>query len=334
MVPQRVLAALETGQMISMATGRIGRRTPRDRRVRHRQVVRPTPCRRRRRRRRCARASTGDSRIPTAGAAWNGWGVNTSNTRFQDAATAGSHRRRCPAAETEMGVRLPRRSAVERAADARRRARVRRQRGRHGVLAQRRDRLRPLVLRCRRPRARGRSASAGSTLAADALRGVLRRRRRRTSTRSMRRPGKLLWKTKVDDFPVGADHAARRRFHNGRLYVPVRVGRRRRRRASPTTSAASSAAASSRSTPRPASRSGRRYTIAEEPMPTHEEQGRHAALGAVRCAGLEQPGDRRRAQRALRHHRQQLQRSADADMSDAFVALDLDVGKDSVVASR
>jgi len=48
---------------------------------------------------------------------------------------SGPHRRRCPAAEAEMGVRVPGRSAVVLAGHARRRPPLRRKLGRQGLLA-------------------------------------------------------------------------------------------------------------------------------------------------------------------------------------------------------
>lgn len=88
MSPERVLAALERGAMLSMAAGRTG--------VERRAIAEfvtgkpfaqalsttPSPqamCRGRR----------GDFANPLAGPIWNGWGVNTANTRYQEGAQAG-----------------------------------------------------------------------------------------------------------------------------------------------------------------------------------------------------------------------------------------------------
>ncbi|MEO8260369.1 MAG: PQQ-binding-like beta-propeller repeat protein [Acidobacteriota bacterium] len=88
MSPTRVLAAMETGLMISMATGR----SAAERRAiaefvtgtRFADALSTTPSAQAM----CA-ASPGEGARPSSSVAWNGWGVNTSNTRFQDGATAG-----------------------------------------------------------------------------------------------------------------------------------------------------------------------------------------------------------------------------------------------------
>ena len=82
MQPERVLAALETGAMISMAN----RRSPADRRalaefVTGKSFAQPLdtkpPAKAM-----CAGAPGGFAN-PLAGAMWNGWGVSTSNARYQ-----------------------------------------------------------------------------------------------------------------------------------------------------------------------------------------------------------------------------------------------------------
>src|SRR5580658_1645255 len=89
MSPERVLAAMETGEMITM-----GMRWPADGRRAIAQfltgktfgnplITTPGP------QAMCSAAGNAQTFNPAAGPAWNGWGVNTSNTRFQDAATAG-----------------------------------------------------------------------------------------------------------------------------------------------------------------------------------------------------------------------------------------------------
>ena len=102
-----------------------------------------------------------------------------------------------------------------------------------------------------------------------------------------------MWKTDVEDFPVGAHqriaHALQRPPLRGVASGEEALGRGPR-----PTSAASSAAASSRSMRRRASRCGR-PTPSEEPKPTEEERRRHAALGTVGRAGL---GDARRSTRS------------------------------------
>ena len=85
MAPERVLAALESGVMLSMASGRTS--------VERRAIAEfvtgksfgqplsttPSP-------QAMCRATENGFADPLAGPRWNGWGVNTSNTRFQDGA--------------------------------------------------------------------------------------------------------------------------------------------------------------------------------------------------------------------------------------------------------
>jgi polyvinyl alcohol dehydrogenase (cytochrome) len=94
MTPERVLAALETGPMISMAN----RYSAADRRAiaeyvtgkKFSQALDTAPPAKAM----CAPASSpsgsaGDFASAMSGPQWNGWGVNTLNTRFQDSAAAG-----------------------------------------------------------------------------------------------------------------------------------------------------------------------------------------------------------------------------------------------------
>ena len=88
MSPERVLTAMESGPMLSMASGRTGT----ERRAlaefvtgkSFAQAVSTTPSPQA-----MCRAPAGGSASPLAGPLWNGWGVNTANTRFQDGASAG-----------------------------------------------------------------------------------------------------------------------------------------------------------------------------------------------------------------------------------------------------
>src|SRR5262245_15879158 len=89
MTPERVLAALESGAMISMTSGR----TAAERRAVAEYVTgksfaspldtRPSP------QAMCAATSARGSSSAFNGAAWTGWGVNTSNTRLQTTDAAG-----------------------------------------------------------------------------------------------------------------------------------------------------------------------------------------------------------------------------------------------------
>jgi polyvinyl alcohol dehydrogenase (cytochrome) len=88
MTPERVLTALEKGVMLSMAAGRTG--------VERRAIVEfvtgkpfaqplsmtPPP-------QAMCRTAAGDFADPLSGPRWNGWGVNTANTRYQETAQAG-----------------------------------------------------------------------------------------------------------------------------------------------------------------------------------------------------------------------------------------------------
>src|SRR4030095_16618953 len=86
MAPERVLSAMESGRMLSMAAGRTG--------VERRAIAEfvtgksfarafstaPSPQ---------TMCKAGGEFNPLAGPRWNAWGVNSSNTRYQDAAMAG-----------------------------------------------------------------------------------------------------------------------------------------------------------------------------------------------------------------------------------------------------
>ena len=88
MSPERVLSALERGVMLSMAAGRTG---PERRAIAEfvtgksfAQSLSTTPSPQT-----MCRATEGAFANPLAGPLWNGWGVNTANTRYQDGAMAG-----------------------------------------------------------------------------------------------------------------------------------------------------------------------------------------------------------------------------------------------------
>src|SRR6202050_4827847 len=89
MAPERALAATETGPMISMAT----RYPAADRGAiaeyitgkSFSQTLVTTPPAKAT----CAPGTDGDFAAQIAGPRWNGWGDNTLNTRYQDAASAG-----------------------------------------------------------------------------------------------------------------------------------------------------------------------------------------------------------------------------------------------------
>src|ERR1700704_1043769 len=86
MTPDRILTALETGPMVSMAVGR----SAAERRAIAEYLTGktfssalntdPSPQ---------AMCATNEAFDPASGPRWNGWGVTTNNARFQDAALAG-----------------------------------------------------------------------------------------------------------------------------------------------------------------------------------------------------------------------------------------------------
>jgi polyvinyl alcohol dehydrogenase (cytochrome) len=88
MTPERVLTAMESGAMLSMAAGRTGvERRAIAEFVTGKKFSSPldmTPSAKA-----MCRASAGEFANPLNGPMWNGWGVNTQNTRTQDRANAG-----------------------------------------------------------------------------------------------------------------------------------------------------------------------------------------------------------------------------------------------------
>ena len=130
-----------------------------------------------------------------------------------------------------------------------------------------------------------------------------------TSTRSMRPPARCCGKRKWTIIRSRGSPASPA-FHNGRLYVGVASGEE-------TAGATAdyeccrfrgSLVALNGATGRTDLEDvhDRRRGAADD-----EEQDRHADVGAVGRAHLDEPGDRRQAERRVRHHRKQLQRSAD-----------------------
>ena len=221
MTPERVLAALETGAMISMTSGRtaVERRAiaefvtgkPFGRPL----VTTPSP------QSLCA-ARAGDFAGASAGPAWNGWGVNTSNTRYQDAAAAGFSAAQVPRLKLKWAFGFP----GDVAADAQPtvvggRVFVGSQSGNVYALDASTGCIHwyfPAAASVRAAVTIGRVETdagsrdvafigdrAGNVYAVEAAKST------------------LLWKTKVDDHPV-ARVTGSPVFHNGRLYVPVASG--------------------------------------------------------------------------------------------------------------
>jgi polyvinyl alcohol dehydrogenase (cytochrome) len=83
MTPERVLTAMESGPMLSMASGRTGveRRAIAEfvtgKKFSEAFSTKPSP-------QAMCRAVAGEFANPLTGPAWNGWGANTQNTRYQD----------------------------------------------------------------------------------------------------------------------------------------------------------------------------------------------------------------------------------------------------------
>ena len=213
MTPERVLAAMETGPMISMASFRTGA----ERRAIAEFVTGkafgasldlvPSP-----------QAMCRDG-VKTAGTAlWNGWGQNPANTRFQSASMAGLSAAQVPLLKLKWAFGFPGDLTVE---------------------AQPSLADGSLYIGSQTGRVYSFNAATGCTQwTFDATAAV----RTAISTANVgSRPvvffgagdgaaysldaatGKLRWKTKVDESPV-AHITGSPVFHNGRLYVPVASG--------------------------------------------------------------------------------------------------------------
>jgi polyvinyl alcohol dehydrogenase (cytochrome) len=221
MSPERVLAALESGVMISITSAR----TAAERRAvaefatgkpfSQALETAPSP-------QAMCPATTGRSSNPLAGPLWNGWGANTSNTRLQDGAMAGFTAAQVSRLKLKWAFGFP---------------------GDVGADAQ------PTI-------AGGRvfvGSQSGNVYSLSAATGCIHWFFQaaapvraavtigRIDTRSGRRyaafigdraanvyavdvaDGKLLWKTRVDNFPI-ARVTGSPVFHNGRLYVGVASG--------------------------------------------------------------------------------------------------------------
>jgi polyvinyl alcohol dehydrogenase (cytochrome) len=221
MSPERVLAALEAGPMISMTSGRtaVERRAIAEfvtgKGFGRALVTTPSP-------QSMCSARTGDFINPLAGFFWNGWGANTSNTRYQDRAMAGFTAAEVPRLKLKWAFGFP----GDLAADAQ-----------------------PTM-------AGGRvfvGSQSGNVYALDAATGCVHwffpagasvraavsigRIEANSESRDAAfigdragtvyaveaATGKLLWKTKADDHPL-ARVTGSPVFHQGRLYVPVASG--------------------------------------------------------------------------------------------------------------
>ena len=221
MSPERVLAALEGGVMVSMTAGRtaVERRAIAEfvtgKTFGQPLVTTPSP-------QSMCGAKPGEAVSALTGPAWNGWSVSTSNTRFQDAAAAGFTAAQVPRLKLKWAFGFP----GDVAADAQ-----------------------PTVVG-------GRvfiGSQSGNVYALDAATGCIRwyfpaassvraaviigRVQANTGSRDVAyigdragnvyavdaAAGTLIWKARVDDHPA-ARVTGSPVLHNGRLYVTVASG--------------------------------------------------------------------------------------------------------------
>jgi polyvinyl alcohol dehydrogenase (cytochrome) len=217
MLPTRVLAAMETGPMISMAVGRsVAERRALAEFVTEKTFasafdLKPPP--------QAMCTGTPPEFNPESGPRWNGWGVTTSNTRFQEAPMAGLTAADVPRLKLKWAFAFP--------GDLQSNAQATIAGGRVFV-----------------------GSAGGGVYSLDASTGCIHwffetgapmraaisigRLDLRTGPRYAAffgdgasnayaldaATGKLLWKTKVENFPV-ARITGSPTFHRGRLYVPV-----------------------------------------------------------------------------------------------------------------
>jgi len=220
MTPARVLAALESGPMISMAI----RRSSAERRALaefltgksfdHPLDLTPPP--------QAMCTANPDLADPSASPIWNGWGQNDLNTRFQGAKQAGLSAAEVPRLKVKWSFGFP--AALDANAQPTLAA------GRIFIgsptgLVYSLDASTGCVHWFFQAASRVRAAinvakiqtDSGPRYAAFAGDGTA------TAYALDAATGKLIWKTKVDDFPVatvtGSPH-----YYNGRLYVPVASG--------------------------------------------------------------------------------------------------------------
>jgi polyvinyl alcohol dehydrogenase (cytochrome) len=220
MSPERVLAAMESGPMISMASGRTG--------VERRdiaefvtdkkfgQALSTTPSAQA-----MCRPGTDNFANPLSGPAWNGWGA-TSNTRYQDNAMAGFRASDVPRLKLKWAFGFP----GELSSDSQ-----------PSVVGGR------IFVGTQSGMVYSLNANTGCVhwyfQAAAAVRAAVTVASIQTTTGSRfaafigdragnvyavdADAGQLLWKTKIDDHPV-ARVTGSPTFHNGRLYVGVASG--------------------------------------------------------------------------------------------------------------
>ena len=167
---------------------------------------------------------------PASLPAWNGWGNDASNSRFQNAKAAGLTAADVPKLTLKWAFGFPGASVGIGSTDGGRGPRVRRQRQRHGVFARCENGMHALDVQGRWRRPHGDQRRARSRSTARRARSRCSATFARTPTPSTRRSGTTIWKTKVDDHAMARITGAPS-YHNGRLYVPVVVDRGSRGRA-------------------------------------------------------------------------------------------------------
>ena len=243
MSPERVLAALESGAMLSMASNRTG--------VERRAIAEfvtgksfaqalsttPSP-------QAMCRATEGGFADPLAGPRWNGWGVNTANTRYQDGPMAGFTAAEVPRLQLKWAFGFPGELSSDSQPTVVGGRVLRRDAERHRLFAQRGDRLRPLVFSGRRPPCARPSASAASKQAPDHATRRSLATAPPMSMPSMPQPGSCCGKRKWTISRSPGSPAPRRFTTAGSMWASPPA--KRRPAPWPITSAADSAAAWSR----------------------------------------------------------------------------------------
>lgn len=220
MPAERVLAAMETGTMVTMANNRTAaeRRAIAEflsgRSLETRLDTAPAPAAM------CRPAA--DRFDPAAGPRWHGWGRNTSNTRFQDGAAAGLTAADVPRLKLKWAFAFPGDlQSYSQASVAGGRVFV----GSWGGTVYSLDAATGCI--------HWHVQAAAGVRAAVSIGGVTIASGRRDAAffgdqagnvyALDAASGELLWRVKVDDFPV-ARVSGSPTFHDGRLYVPVASG--------------------------------------------------------------------------------------------------------------
>jgi polyvinyl alcohol dehydrogenase (cytochrome) len=322
MLPARVLAAMETGPMISMATGR----SVAERRAIAEFVTgqsfataldtNPSP------QAMCSNAPS-EFANPLSGPLWNGWGVTTSNARFQDAALAGFAAADVPRLKLKWAFAFP--------GDLQSNAQATIAGGRVFV-----------------------GSAGGKVYSLSAATGCIHWFFKtgaamraaitigRIDTRSGPRyaaffgdgsatayaldaaTGKLIWKSKVEGFPV-ARITGSPTLHRGRLYVPV-ASAEEGSGASPTYECCRFRGSVVALNAETGKQIWKTYTIPEEAIPTQKNTAGAQLWGPSGAPVWSSPAiDERR--NALYVTTGNNYSDPPSKMSDAFLALDLKSGK-------